>query len=136
MAVSVVMPALELAQESGKLLAWLKQEGDAVAKGDMIAEIETDKAVFELEAPAEGVLAGVKSSAGDMVPVMTYVIVLPGPMVTLSLMFPVPLAGWVLSNAPPAGDTVNVGFSSTAATLSTTVAPTIVLGPALVTTTV
>jgi pyruvate dehydrogenase E2 component (dihydrolipoamide acetyltransferase) len=69
MAISVVMPALELAQESGKLLAWLKQEGDAIAKGDMIAEIETDKAVFELEAPGDGVLAGVKSSAGDMVPV-------------------------------------------------------------------
>ena len=69
MAVSVVMPALELAQESGKLIAWLKQEGDAVAKGEMIAEIETDKAVFELEAPAAGVLAGVKSNAGDMVPV-------------------------------------------------------------------
>src|ERR1700733_8372519 len=69
MAVSVVMPALELAQEAGKLLAWLKQEGDAVAKGEMIAEIETDKAVFELEAPGDGVLAGVKSSAGDTVPV-------------------------------------------------------------------
>jgi pyruvate dehydrogenase E2 component (dihydrolipoamide acetyltransferase) len=69
MAISVVMPALELAQESGKLLAWLKQEGDDVAKGEMIAEIETDKAVFELEAPGDGVLAGVKSTAGDMVPV-------------------------------------------------------------------
>ncbi len=69
MAVSVVMPALELAQETGKLLGWLKKEGDAVAKGDMIAEIETDKAVFELESPGEGVLAGVKASAGDMVPV-------------------------------------------------------------------
>lgn len=69
MAVSVVMPALELAQEAGKLLAWLKQEGDAVAKGEMIAEIETDKAVFELESPAEGVLTGVKTAAGEMVPV-------------------------------------------------------------------
>ena len=69
MAVSVVMPALELAQESGKLLGWLKKEGDAISKGELIAEIETDKAVFELESPAEGVLAGVKSSAGDMVPV-------------------------------------------------------------------
>lgn len=69
MAVSVVMPALELAQETGKLLAWLKKEGDAVAKGDMIAEIETDKAVFELESPGEGVLAGLKASAGDMIPV-------------------------------------------------------------------
>jgi len=38
MAVSVVMPALELAQESGKLLAWLKQEGNAAAKGEMIGE--------------------------------------------------------------------------------------------------
>lgn len=69
MAVSVVMPALELAQETGKLVAWLKKEGDAVAKGEMIAEIETDKAVFELEAPADGLLAGVKSNAGDLVPV-------------------------------------------------------------------
>ena len=63
------MPALELAQESGKLLGWLKKEGEPVAKGEMIAEIETDKAVFELESPAEGVLAGVKTSAGEMVPV-------------------------------------------------------------------
>jgi pyruvate dehydrogenase E2 component (dihydrolipoamide acetyltransferase) len=69
MALSVVMPALEMAQETGKLLAWLKKEGDAIRKGEMIAEIETDKAVFELEAPADGVLAGVKSSAGDTVPV-------------------------------------------------------------------
>src|SRR5580658_8494563 len=69
MALSVVMPALEMAQETGKLLAWLKKEGDAIVKGEMIAEIETDKAVFELEAPGDGVLAGVKSKAGDVVPV-------------------------------------------------------------------
>ena len=69
MALSVVMPALEMAQETGKLLAWLKKEGDAIRKGEMIAEIETDKAVFELEAPGDGVLAGVKSNAGDVVPV-------------------------------------------------------------------
>jgi len=69
MALSVVMPALEMAQETGKLLAWLKNEGDAIRKGEMIAEIETDKAVFELEAPGDGVLAGVKSNAGDVVPV-------------------------------------------------------------------
>jgi pyruvate dehydrogenase E2 component (dihydrolipoamide acetyltransferase) len=69
MALSVVMPALEMAQETGKLLAWLKQEGDTITKGEMIAEIETDKAVFELEAPGDGVLAGVTSKAGDVVPV-------------------------------------------------------------------
>ena len=38
MALSVVMPALEMAQETGKLLAWLKQEGDTITKGEMIAE--------------------------------------------------------------------------------------------------
>src|ERR1700691_766310 len=69
MALSVVMPALEMAQETGKLLAWLKKEGDALRKGEPLLEIETDKAVFELEAPGDGVLAGVRSKAGDVVPV-------------------------------------------------------------------
>jgi pyruvate dehydrogenase E2 component (dihydrolipoamide acetyltransferase) len=63
------MPALEMAQETGKLLAWLKKPGDAIRKGEPLLEIETDKAVFELEAPGDGVLAGVKSNAGDVVPV-------------------------------------------------------------------
>jgi pyruvate dehydrogenase E2 component (dihydrolipoamide acetyltransferase) len=69
MALSVVMPALEMAQETGKLLAWLKKEGDVIRKGEPLLEIETDKAVFELEAPGDGVLAGVISNAGDVVPV-------------------------------------------------------------------
>jgi pyruvate dehydrogenase E2 component (dihydrolipoamide acetyltransferase) len=69
MALSVVMPALEMAQETGKLLAWLKKEGDAIRKGEPLLEIETDKAVFELEAPGDGVLAGVISNAGDVVAV-------------------------------------------------------------------
>jgi pyruvate dehydrogenase E2 component (dihydrolipoamide acetyltransferase) len=69
MAVSVVMPALEMAQETGKLLAWRKKEGDAVAKGEPLLEIETDKVVVELEAPADGVLAGVSSQEGAVVPV-------------------------------------------------------------------
>ena len=69
MAVSIVMPALEMAQESGKIISWLKREGDSVAKGEPLAEIETDKVVLELEAPGDGVLAGVKSLAGDVVPV-------------------------------------------------------------------
>jgi len=50
MAFSVVMPALEMAQETGKLIAWRKQEGDRVAKGEILLEIETDKAVMEIEA--------------------------------------------------------------------------------------
>src|SRR5215472_15422306 len=69
MAISVVMPALEMAQETGKLLAWKKKEGDSVSKGEILLEIETDKAVDEIEAQADGVLAGVKSHEGDVVPV-------------------------------------------------------------------
>ena len=69
MAVSVVMPALEMAQETGKIISWLKKEGDAIAKGEPLAEIETDKVVLELEASADGVLAGVNASAGDVVQV-------------------------------------------------------------------
>ena len=69
MAFSVVMPALEMAQETGKLIAWRKQEGDRVTKGEPLLEIETDKAVVEVEAPADGILAGIKATAGDDIPV-------------------------------------------------------------------
>ena len=63
------MPALEMAQETGKLLAWRKKEGEPVAKGEPLLDIETDKAVVEIESPAEGILAGVTASAGDVIPV-------------------------------------------------------------------
>lgn len=69
MAFSVVMPALEMAQETGKLLSWRKNEGDRVSKGEPLLEIETDKAVVEVEAPADGVLAGVKAVEGADIPV-------------------------------------------------------------------
>ena len=69
MAISVVMPALEMAQETGKLISWFKKEGDSITKGEPLLEIETDKAVMEIESPADGVLAGVKAQAGAEVPV-------------------------------------------------------------------
>jgi pyruvate dehydrogenase E2 component (dihydrolipoyllysine-residue acetyltransferase) len=69
MAVSVVMPALEMAQETGKLVSWRKKEGDRVAKGETLMEVETDKAVVEVEAQAEGILGGVTATTGDVVPV-------------------------------------------------------------------
>src|SRR6202140_4528732 len=69
MAISVVMPPLEMAQETGKLISWLKKEGESVAKGEPLLEIETDKAVMEIESPGDGVLAGVKIEAGAEVPV-------------------------------------------------------------------
>ena len=69
MAISVVMPALEMAQETGKLISWLKKEGESVAKGEPLLEVETDKAVMEIESPGDGVLAGVKVQPGAEVPV-------------------------------------------------------------------
>src|SRR3984957_16355127 len=69
MAHSIVMPALEMAQETGKLLSWRKKEGDAITKGEPLLDVETDKAVVEIEAPADGILAGVKAHAGDVIPV-------------------------------------------------------------------
>jgi pyruvate dehydrogenase E2 component (dihydrolipoamide acetyltransferase) len=69
MAHSIVMPALEMAQETGKLLSWRKKEGDTIAKGEPLLDVETDKAVVEIESPADGVLAGVKAHEGDVIPV-------------------------------------------------------------------
>ena len=69
MAKNVVMPALEMAQETGTIVSWLKKEGDAVTKGEPLLEIETDKATVEIEALANGVLAGVKAAEGDEIPV-------------------------------------------------------------------
>src|SRR5688572_20227649 len=69
MAISVVMPALEMAQETGKLVAWLKKEGERVRKGEMLLEVETDKAVVEVEAASDGILAGISANVGDVVPV-------------------------------------------------------------------
>jgi pyruvate dehydrogenase E2 component (dihydrolipoamide acetyltransferase) len=65
----VIMPALGMAQETGKVLRWLKAEGDAVAKGEALLEIETDKVTVELESPADGVLGGISAAEGDDVPV-------------------------------------------------------------------
>jgi pyruvate dehydrogenase E2 component (dihydrolipoyllysine-residue acetyltransferase) len=80
MAHSIVMPALEMAQETGKLLSWRKKEGDAIAKGEPLLDVETDKAVVEIESPAEGILAGIKAREGDVIPVGQTIawIVMPG----------------------------------------------------------
>ena len=69
MPTNVIMPALELAQETGKVLHWLKAPGDLVRKGESIVEIETDKVTVEIEAPASGILSDVTARAGDVVPV-------------------------------------------------------------------
>ena len=69
MAVSVVMPALEMAQESGKVISWRKREGEQVAKGEPLLEVETDKAVVEVESPGDGILSAVSAREGAVIPV-------------------------------------------------------------------
>ena len=69
MPTNVIMPALEMAQETGKVVHWLKRPGEAVRKGEPIVEIETDKVTVEIEAPASGVLREVTANEGDVVPV-------------------------------------------------------------------
>ncbi len=69
MATNVIMPALEMAQETGKILRWLKAEGAVVKKGEPIMEIETDKVTVEIEAPASGILTDISAREGESVPV-------------------------------------------------------------------
>lgn len=69
MATDIIMPALEMAQETGKILRWLKAEGSPVTKGEPIMEIETDKVTVEIESPASGTLANITAREGDVIPV-------------------------------------------------------------------
>ena len=77
MAIDILMPALSPTMEQGKLAKWLKKEGDKVKPGDVLAEIETDKATMEVEAVDEGVLAQILVADGtDNVAVNTPIAVL------------------------------------------------------------
>jgi pyruvate dehydrogenase E2 component (dihydrolipoamide acetyltransferase) len=69
MPADVIMPMLGMAQETGKVLRWLKQDGESVHKGEPLLEVETDKVTVEIEAPADGTLAGVRVPEGTEVPV-------------------------------------------------------------------
>ena len=69
----VIMPVLGMSQTSGKIVRWLIQEGQPVKKGDPLLEVETDKAVAEIEAPASGILSEVKFQDGEDVPVGTLI---------------------------------------------------------------
>ena len=69
MAKPVIMPKLGFTQESSQIIRWLKQAGEAVEAGDPILEVTTDKVDMEVEAPATGILDGIRFQAGETVPV-------------------------------------------------------------------
>src|SRR5205814_1091864 len=79
MPINILMPALSPTMEKGNLAKWLKKEGDKVKSGDVIAEIETDKATMEVEAVDEGTIAKILVPEGTQdVPVNDVIAVLAG----------------------------------------------------------
>ena len=79
MAQSLNMPKLGMDMEEGTILRWLKKEGDAVQEGEVVAEIETDKASMELEAPASGTLLKIYHQESETVPVNTLIAAIGAP---------------------------------------------------------
>jgi pyruvate/2-oxoglutarate dehydrogenase complex dihydrolipoamide acyltransferase (E2) component len=66
---TVIMPALGMAQDTGLLIAWHKEPGDAVAASEILLEVETDKSAMEVEAGHDGYVAELRAEAGENVPV-------------------------------------------------------------------
>jgi pyruvate dehydrogenase E2 component (dihydrolipoyllysine-residue acetyltransferase) len=89
----VVMPKLSEAMETGKIIKWLKKEGDRVEGGDILAEVETDKADVEMEAFGAGVLRKILVPAGGQVPVGSLIAVVAEPGDDIAAL---------LAQAPPA----------------------------------
>jgi len=71
MATNVIMPKVDMDQETGTVGQWVKQEGDTVEQGETILEIETDKVAIEVESPASGILSGILVGEGETVPIAT-----------------------------------------------------------------
>ena len=79
MPVEVILPKLSTTMDEGTIVRWLKDEGHEVESGEILFEVETDKAVMEVEAPATGVLAQILSPAGSTVPVAQVVAYITSP---------------------------------------------------------
>src|SRR5246127_2390666 len=73
MAKDILMPLLSPSMTEGTLVKWIKKEGDAVKSGDILAEVETDKATMDLEAFDSGILRKILIPEGTKVPVQTRV---------------------------------------------------------------
>lgn len=90
MAISIPMPVLSAGMTEAAVARWLKAEGDSIAKGEAIAEVETDKATLELEAEADGVLGRILAPAGTTVAVNDAIALLLAPGETLPAETPAP----------------------------------------------
>jgi pyruvate dehydrogenase E2 component (dihydrolipoamide acetyltransferase) len=105
MPINILMPALSPTMEKGNLSKWLKKEGDQVKSGDVIAEIETDKATMEVEATDEGTLAKIVVPEGTQdVPVNNVIAVLAGEGEDVKAASSSPLPGGERSPPKAAGE--------------------------------
>ena len=79
MATNIVMPQMGYDMREGTVVRWHKKEGETVARGDVLADIETDKATVEFEAFTSGVLGKIMAEAGVVVPVGELIAVITAP---------------------------------------------------------
>lgn len=73
MATEVILPKVDMDQETGTIVEWVKQDGEAVTEGEIILVIETDKVAIDVEAPASGTLQGISASPGEVLPIATVI---------------------------------------------------------------
>ena len=73
MAVEMIMPKVDMDQETGTVIEWLKSNGQEVKEGETILVIETDKIAIDVEAPGTGILDGISAHPGDVVPIGTVI---------------------------------------------------------------
>ena len=108
MATTIVMPQMGYDMREGTVVRWHKREGDAVARGEVIADIETDKATVEFEAYTAGVLRKIVAPEGVAIPVGQLIAVITGPDEAL----PQDLLGQAQATVPPAPPTPSAGWHS------------------------
>ena len=102
MAVEVVVPMLGVTVERGKIVEWLKKEGDLVQKGEIIFVVEVEKATTEVESPASGILAKIILPAGIEVPILSLAAVITAPGEALPAKYAAAQPGPAAAAAPQA----------------------------------
>jgi len=110
-AVEVVVPMLGVTVERGKIVEWLKKEGDRVEKGEIIFIVEVEKATTEVESPASGILAKIILPAGIEVPILSLAAVITAPGETLPAKY---AAGEAAAPAKPVPDAITEPTPETA----------------------
>ena len=73
MAIEMIMPKVDMDQETGTVVEWLKTNGQQVEEGETILVIETDKIAIDVEAPGTGILNGISANPGETIPIGTVI---------------------------------------------------------------